>query len=258
MSKYINCESISMIGKPPNALHPLVYVDRIQQKLSNLDISTIRFNGFVGGWLAQNTHCELECEYHGIWTCTIGNFLHQTKGCPKCLGCKKLTHDEIERNVLSIISDEKYIFHGINHFNGKDTSLQLECPEHGIWNTTTYNNFRKGYRCRKCGDRHLNMPIISENKLYFYILTSNDHFKYGISYNVERRMKEIIYSPKREYNLLSADCVGYTNKVELYIKNLGYHSFYNKEEYGDGYTETVDIVHLPTIQKILMEYIDET
>lgn len=239
MTTFIDISLVSMAGKPANAITPTEYINRINNKLSIL--SNIKFNGFLDSWNGSHTMCEFECLYHGKWNCSINNFTKQTKDCPECLGCKNLTEEKIIENVQNILSSEKYMFHSISKFKGKDSILNIECPEHGIWNTCTYNNLKHGNRCPECGNKKLYMPIVSEDDLYLYIFISSDHFKYGVTNNIQRRLSEIKSSSGFLYELHSYFNIGKTNMLENNIKANGYHSFKSKSEYGDGYTETVDI-----------------
>lgn len=260
MSNYIDISQISMIGKPPNAISPQLYEKRILDKIKSKQMTNVSFNGFLYSWGGNNTKCEMECSVHGTWECSIGNFISQTKNCPACIGCVKLSRDNINQNVLNIISStsKSIIYHGIHKYDGKDSLLRLECITHGIWTSTRYNNFKvHNHRCPQCSSYHLNHKVTSSDDLYFYILKSATHIKIGVSSNINRRKREVENTSGYNYELCLYENIGDTNEIEKKIKNKGYHTFFTKEEYGKGYTETVDIRYLDDIKKLIKDYIHE-
>ena len=238
MTTFIDISSVVLTR---GMLHPTTYIQRINNKINENNLS-LSFDGFIGEWNGCDTKIQFTCSEHGIWnSCTIDNFVNKKTNCPYCSGNGyKLDIEEEISNIKEVLSSEsKYSFVDIHEINGKDSKLILECTEHGTWNTCTINNFKHGNRCPECGNKNLKTTVSSDD-LYFYVIVWNDIIKYGVSTNVERRINDIKYKTKMDFKLVESFKVS-SNDIEKHLKEMDFHSYTTKFEFGNGYTETVCI-----------------
>lgn len=236
-----NFIDISSIVLKRGMIHPNVYIQRIKNKINSSQLS-LTFDGFVGEWVGCDTKIQFTCSEHGIWnSCSIDNFVNKKTNCPYCSGNGyKLDIEEEVSIIKEVLSSEpKYSFVDILEVHGKDSKLILKCNEHGVWNTCTINNFKKGNRCPECGIKNLNTTVLGDD-LYFYVLIWEDIIKYGVSSNIERRINDIKYKTKMDFVLVESFKVQ-SNDIEKHLKEMDFHSYTTKFEFGNGYTETVCI-----------------
>ncbi len=123
--------------------------------ISLVDIAKERGFTFIGlaeEWRGVLTKIRIVCPKHGEWNTTNIIDFRNGRGCPVCVGKKPLTW-ETELPILEEIAQKKgyQVLGYVGEWKGKDTKLKLSCPQHGTWESTTVNSFKRDRGCSKCG-----------------------------------------------------------------------------------------------------------
>lgn len=145
-------------------------LDRILKKCKERNIEFVGFNNEENIYKNNKTYLILKCNKCGnVWNTTCyDKFVNGNRACPNCSPTKKLSEKEIIENIKKICKEKDYTFIGFNGaYDGISTKLILKCNKCGeVWNTTTYNNFKKKNRkSHSCGRKNpSSMPSILNEK----------------------------------------------------------------------------------------------
>lgn len=131
----------------------------------------------VGGYVNQRTKTTFKCSSGHIWESTTHTIFHSNKGCGKCAGNSKLTHQEVENYLNSLGIKMKAAYKNAR------TPLQLECPNGHSW-SSRLDNIRSGKGCPICAD-------IWPDDGYLYVMGSSKGTKIGVSSSPNKRLKEV-------------------------------------------------------------------
>lgn len=230
------------------------------------DCDNIKYLGFAinssDEWKGANTKLVLECSKHGIYdTCSVNN-LRGGKRCKQC-GIDKQVREQsmsqemfIERGIA--IHGEKYDYTNVNYVNAH-VKVQLTCNSCGTEFKISPSKHLNGQGCRKCckfGGFDYTKPG------YFYIqkLTREklEYYKFGITYDVQKRMSQQKYGSKFEHELIHTEY--FENGMdavllETQIKNTLTCSVLKKEDLPDGYTETINSNDIELLLEIVKSFV---
>lgn len=233
------------------------------------DCDTLKYLGFSidssKEWKGANTKLVLECSKHGIYkTCSVNNL----RGGKRCRLCRieQQTLDQtmsqemfIERGIS--IHGEKYDYTNVNYVNAH-VKVQLTCNDcYTKFKISPAKHIHHGQGCRKCckfGGFDYTKPG------YFYVqrLTNEtgEYYKFGITYDVEKRMSqqkcgskfehELIYTEYFE-NGMDAVLLESTIKKELTCSVL------EKYDLPDGYTETVNSSDIDILMEMVNSFVSK-
>lgn len=95
----------------------------------------------------RQINVTIKCKNGHLTTKRWSN-IRDGKGCQECVGNRKFTLKEVREYVESF----KYQFLS-NEYKGKDVSYEFMCDK-GHKYSTTYNVFRRGFRCPYCSNKH--------------------------------------------------------------------------------------------------------
>lgn len=116
--------------------------------------------GFVGGYKDSSSQVIFECEKHGQWSRrTVASVCSSGTGCRACAAIErgnnlKLDETSLVKEVKGKVEAKGYIFHGLfGEYKSLTTRLILECPAHGVWDTTTIHKmkYESSRGCPDCG-----------------------------------------------------------------------------------------------------------
>lgn len=145
-------------------------LNRILKKCKERNVEFVGFNNEENIYKNNKTYLILKCNKCGnVWNTTCyDKFVNGNRACPNCSPTKKLSEKEIIENIKKICKEKEYTFIGFNGvYDGISTKLILKCNKCGeVWNTTTYNNFKKKNRKSHSCERKnpSSMPSILNEK----------------------------------------------------------------------------------------------
>lgn len=231
-------------------------------RLRNDDYEVISQEEITG----NRQEIRLRCDHDGHeWESRVNDLLNGN-GCPKCkarkLGESKRNDDPLTP-VLSRCSELGIKFHGFvdGEYKNQKTNLDLECHCGNKWKPT-YNNFVHGEQgCPACAKTGYSTGKAG----VFYVVHWHKHdkefLKIGITNNGEYRITKqmnktdftptILYFPEFADGNVAADIERECKKriKELYGKKY----VVSKEEFPDGYTETMEIDQYDWINNLVFE-----
>jgi glutaredoxin len=124
------------------------------------DYSNINYNGMF-------EKIEVICPIHGSFLVTPNNHIYNKSGCPKCKGISN-TLEFIE--IANKIHNYKYNYTNTIYIKN-NISVQIICPEHGIFEQLPTNHIYRKSGCPECG------KIIQIDKSKVWNLLQNHHIK---------------------------------------------------------------------------------
>ena len=224
-----------------------------------------KFLGFVGEFKGTKTKVKLCCLIDGYeWDPSINDLLHGGHGCPCCGGNARYTKETATDKIMKVIKD-KYEFRGfVGEFKNIHTHVKLYCPScvHG-WEPT-FNKVVHGRRgCPCCAPYGYRPNYPSKLYIIKYTTKSNQTFlKYGITkQDINQRSKQHVKKSGTTGEILHV-CEFEDGTIPLQIENeihdlrdeVGYIET-SKEEFPDGYTETLDVRYEKDVLAIIQKYV---
>lgn len=204
---------------------------------------------------------KLRCNHDEYeWESTVNSLLSGS-GCPKCSGNLRIG-DPLD-NVLARCSELGIKFHGFvgGDYKTAQTTLDLGCECGNRWKPSYHHFFNKKNGCAACA----NHGYSTGKSGVFYVVHWHKHdkefLKIGITNNGEYRITKqmnktdftptILYFPEFADGNVAADIERECKKriKELYGKKY----VVSKEEFPDGYTETMEIDQYDWINNLVFE-----
>jgi hypothetical protein len=107
---------------------------------------------YIGSYINNHTHMEIECPLHGSWMQKPANHL-SGHGCQKC--AKEYTanffrlplEEKIKKGIL--VHAGKYSYDLVDETKGQLEKVSITCPKHGVFGQT-WSSHLLGSGCRKC------------------------------------------------------------------------------------------------------------
>ena len=208
---------------------------------------------------------KLECIYYGHeWEATVDNLL-RGKGCPRCAAIKSgdsMRNGDPLTPVLTRCSELAIKFHDfVGEYKNNSARLNLECHCGNKWKPS-YNSFINN----KCGCPACAKTGYNNDKAgIFYVVhwhkADKEFLKYGITNKGEKRITgqhsktdytpTILYFPEFSDGNVAAELERecHIRRNELY----GFKGVVSKEEFEDGYTETMNVDQWDWINNLVFE-----
>ena len=239
-----------------------------EAKINEIVKDNYNFIEFVGGFKNTKTKIKLYCpSCRYTWVNTMTNVVNAGQGCPCCVGLARHTHDTAKAKILSVIKD-RYEFRGFvgGWVDRKKTRVILYCHtcKHE-WQTSFMSVVGMGSGCPCCAP--YGYQLSKPGKLYVikYTTKSNNTFlKYGITnIEVNKRSKQHVKHSGTKGEILHVYEFEDGN-VPLQIENeihdlrdeVGYVET-SREEFPDGYTETLDVRYEKDVLAIIQKYVQD-
>ena len=238
--------------------------------VSNLEDFLLKFNTKFPDNGLDFTKAKYEkASVHIDVTCKLGhdfkvkpNNLMSGHGCPSCYNIRKghLHNKGRESYIMKFreVHGDFYDYSTVTEFKNCKHKVIVTCPSHGEFSITPDNHVQ-GKACPLCGGNGFQ----PQNPATFYILrVSEDVIKFGITNNIERRLKELSRKSSFDITVLYSFKFddGYT---ALNIENRVYkdksivRSVVSKADMKEGYVETTYASNLSKILDIVYEYEDQ-
>lgn len=215
------------------------------------------FLGFVDGYRGHKTYLRLHNPHNGnTWNTTINDFLNNNSGCPLEAGLKRWTAQEREGQINNVFKIEGGEFIGWKDGRYKNCYSKFNwlCSEGHSCITSVSNFLNGGKRCTTCvkikqreeGRMHGYYPARKDEQdnLYIIYFKKGDYIKVGRSFDVDRRIKELLKPSNHKRNEIEILSI-YTGKhqdvydTEQWIhEELTERGFYHNE--SDWTVETFD------------------
>lgn len=211
------------------------------------DIDSIKVN--------THTKCIVECPKHGVITSAIVNSIISRE----TFSCKLCAYEETGERSRKPDEDIIKGFMTSGRFH-EDTMFWKDVSRKNYWfylcgeclavGRNAHSNLRKGARSCNCSR-------VDQKEMYINLLYKDDivvAIKFGLSNNSYYRMSA--QNSKTTLEVKPFELWDFKTKWECWnaeteIKNKVPRNFMSREEYPDGWTETVDPQYLPDVLKIM-------
>lgn len=203
-------------------------------------------------------HITITCKIHG-------DFLQQPASHLTGVGCKRCSDDMKRTSLDEFIFKSNQLHNNFYDYTKVDyidsiTKIEIICPIHGSFEQTPHSH-TLGHGCSSCSGRGFSLDGFGT--FYVQELSVDDKiigYKYGISKNVQKRIKVQEYKSLCKHKLIfsfystSIDIF----KMEQYIKNnLKNFETLSKDILPDGYTESIDgYENIILIENKIIEYLN--
>ncbi|WNO47268.1 hypothetical protein [Vibrio phage vB_VibM_10AMN] len=227
------------------------------------------FLGFVGEWKGQYTYLRLHNPKNGnAWQTTITNFLNNGSGCPLEASRKRWTEQEREQQINDVFAVEGGIFVGwIGEYKNCYSKFYWLCNSRHPCETSVNHFLNGGSRCTRCtkikqredGSFYGYYPKRIQETDYLYIIhfKKGGYIKVGRSFNIEKRLKELLKASDHNHNEIEILLV-YTGKhqnvydTEQWIhEELTERGFYHED--SEWSIELFDMDSLPVLDYLLKD-----
>lgn len=235
--------------------------DEARSILSGIcDANNWKSNGFVGRWKNTNTHVNITCNVCLYsWSSPYTNIVHNKSGCASCAGIARVSEDGAITRIDLICRNKSYIFDGfVNGWSNIKTKVNLRCAMCDHEWVSSYTSLVHANRGCPCCSKHGYDPS-SVGFFYIYKWTLRDRsfLKYGITSDPSRRLKQ-----QMKYTAFAPSLVllyrfedgSVPLEIERIVDRLGLEPASNKEEFADGYTETIGVQHLDQVKQIVEKF----
>lgn len=214
----------------------------------------------------NNTKILLNCSIteHEEFYISYYNFISNKNGCPVCSKLRvseklRLSQEEAEFRLNEICLLNGYSYEPFVYINSS-TVIDMKCsvPEHPSWKSSFQNTVQKRRGCPCCfiGGYDPNKP----GYLYIHRIHGDDktYYKFGITNNYEDRFKQYNNNAFKTEKFKT-----YYSTDGLLIKDIEYYIKYksniercvlSKENYKDGYTETINESSYEQLIHIIEQY----
>lgn len=220
--------------------------------------------GFPNGYKNNKSRFEYICKVHGKQSIRYSNFVDNNRRCYKCQheSAKNKLRKPLEKafdDCSKLCQEFGYIPVGFldGYVNAK-SKFTYQCLLHGF-KSVTYNSFTT--KKTKCPDCAVNGYSTSkQGTFYVYQWTKDDHsfIKFGITNQklisrIKQQKRETEYKYRKIWSATFED-----GSIPLYIENFIKGSelirgVVDKEEFADGFTETVRVENLVALENIIVE-----
>lgn len=205
------------------------------------------FLGWEGPYRMGKTYCKFECKIHGVWTSTTINGAFKTKSkCPRC-------HIEMfgKNNLLPEIEMVSKFFNTgsydirteftrserTNHKGYKDY-WKVYCPICETINESSTYNLTQGKLPCPCS-------VQSQKELYVNLIFNEEDLK-AVKFGIARRsnirlvqQNKVTKFDVENFGIWEFPTVRECKDAEKFLKRKFDIKFLTKEDFPDGYTETI-------------------
>lgn len=205
-------------------------------------------NGIVmiGKYGGTKIKTKFQCQHGHQWDARPDN-IKKGDNCPICsVKNRSISTEEFSEWLMNKDSGVKLLSNYIN----AHSKITLRCENEHEWETTP-NTIKNGRgRCPKCYPINPKKGFNPNKPGWIYVLVFGDFIKYGITNNLQQRLKKHL----RNGNYV----VGHTHRYEIgqhaldwenHIKRTHGGRYVTKEQCPDGYTETLPINSMEWIVK---------
>lgn len=232
-------------------------LERLLDKLYSKEITPLHIPENLKWYHYIDVECR-SCSYR--WSVQENNIVNYNAGCPNCAGVRKLTNEEVESKISSLIGKSKIKSYNFIdcHWSAGKVEVQCICGHDRI--TTPRSAYYDSDSCIGCAIS--GFKPLEPASLYLLELKNNSGgvvgYKYGIAANMEQRHQKI----SRHFDgNISLWCsweypVGYLAQKHENTFKKAFLSLLDKEELKDGWTETFSSEYLScflTIQQLQYE-----
>ena len=195
----------------------------------------------IGEYSGNNMNTDFQCKCGNIWSARPGNIM-SNRGCPVC--SIKIMADK--QRLSKEIVNSRILDRGIQligeYIDAKiKTNFQCECGH--LWSTTS-DSIMSGCGCPSCAAYGFNPG----RPAWIYILIFANFIKYGITNDLDRRLKD--HLKNGEYTVALSKLYedgSIAQNWERDIKIIFGGRFVSKEIMPDGYTETLSLDKLQAL-----------
>ena len=251
----------------PSCGGSLVYTkETATAKIMEIIKDKYKFVGFVGIYKNVRSKVKLYCpNCDHEWQPTFNNVIHNYNGCPSCAGNARYTKETATAKIMEIIKDKYRFFGFIGDVYNINTRVKLYCHTCDHEWQPTFDRLTQGRGCPCCAE--YGYQISKPGKLYVikYTTKSNKTFlKYGITNReVHIRSRQHVKKSGTTGEILHVYEFK-DGKVPLQIENeihdlrdeVGYVET-SREEFPDGYTETLDVRYEKDVLAIIQKYVQD-
>ena len=224
------------------------------------------FRGFVGLFKGNKTKVKLHCLFCAYdWEPFFNDVVTKGSGCPCCAGNAPITQETATTRIQEVVKD-KYEFRGFvgGWKSTHKTKVRLYCSTCGYrWEPVFKQVVNNGRGCPCCAD--YGYQLSKPGKLYVikYTTKSNQTFlKYGITNReVNKRSKEHTKTSETKGEILhvyefedGTIPLQIENEIHDLRDEVGYIET-SKEEFPNGYTETLDVRYEKDVLDIIQKYV---
>lgn len=232
------------------------YKIKIKRVLSD---GPLEFVDFKYPYTKGSTKCIISCPTHGLWDTASINYLINRKltGCPQCaydtLGDNTRKNDEEMIREFREVGGhgDRVLFNRSERKNksGKKIYWNMTCDVCGITSEITGTDIKRGSKPCICGRNRQTLAYIMLVKDGLNYLG----LKFGITYNLEKRLKELNKNNNLSIELFSAWQFSDTKSCRAAEKECLSSldcGIFSSQELSYGSTETTSIGNLDAIVKI--------
>lgn len=240
-----------------------------------LIIKIVRHCNFIGmdfigfadpnGKVIRTQRIDINCKHHGTFRTTISSFLRSTYACQKCTlivateearkSLKKTDEETIETFYNSGTFDSSYEFKRSERMTNKGRKMfwWVYYPCCDLWAESFQGDLQKGRKSCNCSINRQRVLYVLECT---EINSGQKFLKFGIANNLKQRLG--MYYRKKGFviNLQSyfifensVDC----KRAETEIEKTMECKVITKERFGEGFTETTEIINFQEIVKICIK-----
>ena len=217
-------------------------------------------HGFAANFNGKNTKLNLECLKDGHkWVASAHSIINVGTGCPMCGGKLKLTEGEAMEKCAGICKENNYSVIGfVGGYKNCYSYFEYLCKIHGKHQVRYTNFVNTGSRCSGCAITGYSTSKQGTFYVYQWVDGERSFIKFGITNQKElSRIKEQKRETRHNYKKVwsaTFEDGSIPLHIENYIKNSGIEiGVVSKEEFPDGFTETVCIEDMDYLENLIVE-----
>lgn len=201
---------------------------------------------------------QIYCPVHDYYfETTATSHANHKSGCPKCGGSEQLTNDSFAEKGNEV-HPGKYAYDKVNYINNK-TKVSIFCCTCNEYFDITPASFLFGRGCAKCAKYGFqpNKPAVLYVLEITHPVTNLVYYKIGITGDMETRMRM-----QRNSTALLTQVIIHIDfskgsdalAIETEVKRQCTLGVLNREDYGDGHSETMTAEEYEKIRTIMEEF----
>lgn len=232
-------------------------------RLANKDYEIISQESITG----NGQKVKLKCSHDGYeWEASVSNLLNHGSGCQKCASKKNsesMRNDDPITPVMNRCLELDIKFHGFvgGEYKNAKTRLDLECHCGNKWKPSYDSFVTKGTGCPACAKYGYSPDKAGVFYVVHWHKRDKEFLKIGITNRDERRithqMNSTAFTPTILYFPTFSDgnvAVELERECKQRIKELyGRDYVASKEDFPDGYTETMNVDQYDWINELVFE-----
>lgn len=195
----------------------------------------------IDEYISNKKNTEFECDKGHIWITKPEKIKNAGHRCPRCSGRHQPTTDEFNQWLKE--TDKSITL--IGEYVSNKVKTTFKCCHGHTWKTRP-NNIKNGDGCPTC----CSYGFDPEKPAWEYVFMRDDYIKFGISNNLEYRLRQ--HLRRGEVKVVHTKYHSYGQNAqnwEFIIKQKFRGRYVNKEKCPDGWTETLPISLLEEVVK---------